>query len=88
MPNRPKFDIGEQVVVGKKCPLWILEEVRRNRKRTVVGTYYDKEAQHLKYHLGTNHLSTIDFTGYGFRAEQLEEVVLGRLAGRPPQPLE
>ena len=84
MPYKSKFDIGESVVVGKKCPQWILEVIRRNRKRTVVGTFYDKEAQHLKYHLGTNHIGNIDFTFYGFRAEQLEKVVVGRSIGRPP----
>lgn len=73
--------------MGKKAPLWILDVIRRNRKRTVTGTYYDKEAQHLKYHLGTNNIGDIEFTFYGFRAEQLEKVVLGRTVGRPPLPL-
>ncbi len=83
--RKPKYRVGSVVVVNyrsKRLPRYIKDEIRRNRKRTVVGVYYDPSTQHMAYYLGSNKMGA-DITSYPFRAEELSAPVVGRKAGRP-----
>lgn len=82
---KPKFKVRDKVIVNyrsKRLPRYIKDEIRRNRKRTVVGVYFDPSTQHIRYYLGSNRMGA-DITSYPFRAEELSAPVLGRKAGRP-----
>ena len=72
MPCR--FKVSDKVTVkrlNKRTPLYIRDALRLNRVRTITGIYYDRNQQHMLYHLGNNRMA-LDISSYGFRAEQLE----------------
>lgn len=80
---RSKFRVGDKVIVrrlNKRTPKYIRDEIRLDRSRTIVHIYYDKDAQHNRYHLGSNK-SGADITAYPFRAEELK--LAGKNIGRP-----
>lgn len=81
MPYTRKFKVGDEVVINSNAPLWLLDEIRRNRRRTVVAVFYDHGAQHIRYYLGANYKGA-DIRNYPFRACQLGPAV-DREAGRP-----
>ena len=80
-----KFEVKDQVIVNcysKRLPRYIKDEIRHNRKRTIVDMYYNYSTQHTAYYLGSNKMGA-DITAYPFRAEELTAPVLNRKAGRP-----
>ncbi len=82
--GRGKFNVGDLVVVkrlNRRTPALIRDAIRLSRKRVITSVYHDETQQHNMYHLGHNGRG-IDFTAYGFRAEQLEKAIK-RATGRP-----
>jgi len=79
-----KFSIGDRVVITKKAPKLIRDEVRLRNKRTIVDTYYDKKAKRHVYHIGENRRGKADslVTAYPFRSYYLELAKKHRV-GRP-----
>ena len=85
--RRAKFNAGDKVQVNGRCPKYILEQIRHNRLRTIVGVHYDADRQCCYYTLGSNHwTNSMDNAWvYFFRSYQLHKPVEGRKAGRPRQ---
>ena len=81
----PKFKVGDRVVVNGRCPKYILEQIRHNRVRTVVGVFFDPSSGHCFYTLGSNKWENSMDHGwvYFFRSAQLHKPVEGRGPGRP-----
>ena len=81
----PKFKVGDKVQVNGRCPKYILEQIRHNRVRTVVGVFYDSERQHCYYTLGTNKWDKSMDHGWVhyFCSDELKKLVEGRGPGRP-----
>jgi len=81
-----KFNIGDKVVVGGRCPKELREKIRHNRARTVTNASYDPKKQATYYGLGHNYMGPWDrLECYAFRSYMLEPVVKDRKAGRPRQ---
>lgn len=70
-----KFNIGDTVLIkrdNKRTPLWVRQNVKLSKPRTIVGTYYDKKQKHTLYYLGSKIGSKIDLSFTTFRASQLK----------------
>ena len=87
LPHHSKFIVGDKVQVNDKCPKYILEQIRHNRLRTVVGLFFNSERQHYFYILGTNKWDkSMDYGWvHFFRSDELRKPVEGRGPGRPRQ---
>lgn len=85
--NQTKFQVGDKVQIDGRCPKYVLDQIRHNRLRTVVGVYYNPEHKCCCYTLGTNHWdNSMDYGWtYFFRSYQLHAPVKGRGVGRPRQ---
>lgn len=83
MPN--KFSIGDKVIIkrrNRRTPKYLTESLRLDHPRTIVATYYDPKAQHLRYYLGTNKRGKADLSSTHFRAEELK-LWIKSTPGRP-----
>jgi len=81
-----KFNIGDKVIVNKRCPKELLSEIRSNRVRTISHRAYDPQKKATYYSLGHNYRGTWDrIECYLFRSYMLSPVVKGRKVGRPRQ---
>src|SRR4030042_806800 len=65
------FKKGDKVVLKKKAPKWILEEVSPYVARTITGVYYNKKGGYAHYYLGRS-ARGYDISMYGFRAYMLD----------------
>lgn len=85
--GRAKFNVGDTVQANGRCPKYILDQIRHNRKRTVVGVYYDPDQKCCHYTLGSNRWgNSMDYGWvYWFRSYQLQKPLKGRKPGRPRQ---
>lgn len=79
-----KFNIGDKVVLthSKRTSKEILNTVRLDHPRTIIGKHYNPRAQHTFYILGHNHRGTLSQTPCSFRSCQLKKWVRGNI-GRP-----
>ncbi len=77
-----KLHLGDKVVPNCRAPMWLMEGLRANRHRTVVGTFYDPRRRCTFYMLGHQSGHGHDIAGYAFRSYQLAAVV-PRPCGRP-----
>lgn len=77
-----KLRIGDKVVPNGRAPRWLMEGLRRNRYRTVVGIIRDPQRRCLMYMLGQKPGHTGYIGAYAFRSYQLN-LVVPRPPGRP-----
>ncbi len=77
-----KLRIADKVVPNGRAPRWLMEGLRANRYRTVVGIIRDPQRRCLMYMLGQKPGHTSFIGAYAFRSYQLNMVV-PRPPGRP-----
>ena len=85
LPHHTKFRVGDKVQINGRCPKYLIEQIRRNRVRTVVGLFYDCKRKRYFYTLGSNNWAKSMDCGWVhfFKSKELHKPVEGRGPGRP-----
>ena len=81
---KPKFEIGNKVIINpatRRTPKYVLDIIRRNRRRTITARFYDPKSEHIRYYVGNNKIGE-DISSHAFRSDELT-LAIKRKVGRP-----